>query len=180
MARRGHLPSLSGLRSGLGDLAAEIISPQQLRELGWATLGGAGGFIGTGFALPVLEKIPGLSSLPKELLQGLVGVVGGRLTWNWNRDFAKGLTGGVAGHAVARGLARLVDFDFAKSLAEVEEQATLHQLPDAMDPTLPEAATETDIVTDESELAEVEVADQFQGGFGATVEEQAPLGAWLT
>lgn len=180
-----RLPSLSNLGSGLADLAADIITPTQLRELGWAAAGGAAGFIATGFALPVVSRVPGIGAIPKEILQGLLGIVGGRLTYGWNQDFAKGLTGGVTGHAVARGLTKLVGFDFAGNLADPDAlpgQPGAEELSDAMDPELPEMAAETDVVTDESELSmgEVDPTQQFRGGFGATVEDQAPLGAWLS
>lgn len=164
-------------------MLGQMITKDQLKDMGWSTAGGAAGFVGASFALPIIGKIPLLDRLPMEVHQAALGVVGGRLAWGWNREFACGLTGGLAGHAVARGLMRLVGGTLNLAAVEEDDITRLGNLPSA---ALPASESETEVVVDEEDLAglgnpigELEPAQSFQGGFGATVEEQAPLGSWI-
>lgn len=161
----------------LARLGAELVTVDQLKDMGWSAAGGAAGFVGASFAMPLLDKLPIFNRLPAEVRQGLLAVVGARLAWGWNRDFAKGIAGGLGGHALARGLMRVAGQTMNLALvpgAPGDEEFA--QLPS---PSMPVESTETDVVVDESELAEVEAEQDF----GANVEPEASIssvGSWIS
>lgn len=87
--------------AALKDIGKLVPTASELKELGWASAGGAAGFVGASFLMGPLSKAPLIGSLPKQVHQVLLGVVGAQIAGRWNDDFAKGLAGGLVGHALA-------------------------------------------------------------------------------
>lgn len=169
-------PSFMGLGDSLDGIKEKLIpSKAQLKSYGWATAGGAAGFVGSSFVSPKLSewiaKVPGLDGYASEISQGLVGIVGAGLAWDWNSDFSKGMVGGLAGHAVARAVSKLTGVSMGSLAASPEDvmlaAAPSDQLPMPSDRMLLEG------------MGEVEPEPSF-AGLDGTVEEQANLGSWLS
>jgi hypothetical protein len=179
-----RLPSLPSLStSGIG--LSQIVTPEQLRELGWATGGGAVGAVAGSFLVEQTKKIPLLDKIPGWAHYALFGAVGARLSWGWNADFAKGLAGHMVG---GQGVGMLVNGLLGRSvMGQLPEEEMLSQPPELPDeeelsalPSPDMSPEDTDATVDESELGEIEPNQQFRGGFGATVEEQKPLSSWIS
>lgn len=161
MARKN--PSLSGLGSIEG-FVDKVLDPKALEGLGWAAAGGAAGGFAMGFAMPIVRKIPFIDRLPGEITEMLGGAALARLAWEWNEDFAKGLAGATVGRSVGA-------FVSAKLLPMVGLSGlgyTSDQIPPPSDRLRLDPAT----------FAEVEM-DQLNG-LASTVEDQAPLGSWIS
>jgi hypothetical protein len=102
-----HYPPLEssdieGMWNGLGDGGDldQIITQDQVMEMGIATLAGAGGIMLAGTTLP---RIPWVNEEPwrKAVAAILFGMLGGRLLWDVNREAALGMAGGMSGAGLA-------------------------------------------------------------------------------
>jgi hypothetical protein len=91
---------IEGMWNGLGEDMDEIITQEQLMDMGVATLAGAGGIMLSGTLLP---RIPWVKDVAwrKSAAAILLGLVSGRLLWNVNREAALGLAGGMSGVGLA-------------------------------------------------------------------------------
>lgn len=184
MAR--NLPPLPMM--GLG----QIVSPDQLRNLGFSVAGGAVGAVGGPFVVDLLRNLPVIKDLPSEAHVGIVGAIGALAVGygdegGWRSEVAKGIAahlvggqavGGLVNRLLGRALSQLPE---EEELAQIPGEEELAQLPS---PDLPPGATSTDVDVNPAELADLEPTQQFQGqfgnaGFGSSVEEQPPLGSWL-
>jgi hypothetical protein len=90
---------IEGMWNGLGGMD-DIMSAEQLMDMGVATLAGAGGIMLSGTLLP---RIPWVRDVAwrKSATAILLGLVSGRLLWNVNREAALGLAGGMSGVGLA-------------------------------------------------------------------------------
>ncbi len=81
---------------GLG----QFITPEMLQSHLTAAAAGAGGILAV---TNLMDRIDYFADKPngKLLTEGLVGILGGRLLWQVNRDAAMGFVGGVTGMALA-------------------------------------------------------------------------------
>jgi hypothetical protein len=78
----------------------DIINMEQVMDMGVAALAGAGGIMLSGTVIP---RIPKVRDKPwmKAVASILLGLTGGRLMWNVNREAALGLAGGMSGVGIA-------------------------------------------------------------------------------
>lgn len=147
-------PSLSGLEDALG----QLISMDQLEELGWAAAGGAVGTVAMSFVRPWLSKIPLLGGFPN-VAEVLAGAVAARLAMEVNDDLAKGLAGATVGRSAAKVLMGMLNrpLDGLTALPEDVELAQSDQLAPATD----------ELVLDPSSFAEAEAMPEFGGAVEA-------------
>jgi hypothetical protein len=91
---------IEGMWNGLDGEMEQIITQDQLMDMGVATLAGAGGIMLSGTLLP---RIPWVKdeAWRKSATAILLGIVGGRLLWDVQREAALGLAGGMAGVGLA-------------------------------------------------------------------------------
>ena len=157
------LPSLSGLEDTLG----AIVSMDQLEELGWASAGGALGAVALSFARPLVGKIPFLGSYPA-VAEILAGAVLARVAMEFNDTLAHGLAGATVGRSAAKMLLGMLNrpLDGISALPEEVELAQTDQLGPMTD----------EVSLDSSSFAEAEMVPEL----GGSVEEDVPLGAWIS
>ncbi|NJN63460.1 MAG: hypothetical protein HC882_00350 [Acidobacteria bacterium] len=99
------------------------MSPEILKRHGMAMVGGAGGILVTSYAVQMLDEyLPGdweatTRSRTKSVIAIALGVLGGRLLFDRDRDAAMGVVGGVAGLGLAELISSFVnDPDAAPTL----------------------------------------------------------------
>jgi hypothetical protein len=159
---------------GLG----EIITKQQAMDMGIATVAGAGGAL---LAAAVIPMIPWINetATKKSLSAVAVGLVGGRLLWNVNREVALGLAGGVAGLGFANLIGGLTGIKTNLSGLGEDEGSDYDDLSDPVVGTpLSDATVETSFsaIEDEELLG---LSDGMRGFEDAVVENDSVLGAFL-
>ena len=90
---------------GLGE---GMFTADMLRAYGTASLAGAAGIL---INASLLNKVAYFDDKPamKALTNAALGVVWGRLAWNYSRDMSLGLVGGVTGGALATLISRQLD-----------------------------------------------------------------------
>ena len=100
-----HYPPLEssdieGMWNGLGDDFDQIVTQEQMMDLGIATLAGGGGVMLAGTVLP---RIPWVNEEPwrKAVAAVVLGIVSGRLLYDVNKEAALGIAGGMGGVGLA-------------------------------------------------------------------------------
>lgn len=158
-----RLPSLAGLSGAdLGQMFREAFSTQRLTSMAWAAGGGAAGGLVGRVALPKLDGLPLVGSVPGWAREFGAAWLLGTLTWNWNREFACGAVGKLAGDATLGVLDRLKLTDIVGAGAGA--QGVSQVPPDQLAPL-----RNVDVRPVQSQLAEV-IPQGGLGGFGAAVQ----------
>lgn len=162
---------------GLSGLMNKVIpTPAQLRDLGWATTGGAAGTLAVHFGTSkIADKIPFpavLSAYKNDILTALTGAVIERFTRDWNETFAHGAVGATAGRAVASIALRLMN---QQPLSDMPEDQVLAQS-DQLAPRSDQLSLQK-YFTSEGDFTEVEAEPRFDG---VDAEVEQPLGAYLS
>ena len=123
-----HYPPLEssdieGMWEGLGAFD-QIITQQQLMDMGISMLSGAGGIMLAGTVLP---RIPVVSESPmgKAFTAIGLGLLSGRLLWDVNREAALGMAGGMSGVGLASLVGQFTGIDV--SLSDLGDMAGLGQ-----------------------------------------------------
>lgn len=157
----------------MANLLEKLMPREQLRSYGWAAAGGAVGAVGVSAIRPMVQGLPGVSTIAGvaggTLLEGLLGLAAGRVLWNWNHDMAKGAVGAVAGSALVNAL-KSMGLPLGELVGSVFS---------AGPPGGPGAEELRDVQIDPEQLAEVEPSQEF-AGLDARVEDVPPLGSFLS
>ena len=126
-----HYPPLEssdieGMWNGLGGGDFDqIITQDQVMDMGIATLAGGGGIMLAGTVLP---RIPFVNETPmrKSIAAIILGMTGGRLLWDVNREAALGLVGGMGGVGLASLVGQFSGIDVSLSdLGEISETTVI-------------------------------------------------------
>jgi hypothetical protein len=121
-----HYPPLesSDIEGMWNGLDQQIITQEQIMDMGVATLSGAGGIMLAGTILP---QIPFLKDQPmgKAFSAIVLGLVSGRLLWDVNKEAALGLAGGMGGLGLASLVNQMTGIDV--SLSDIGETGMLGQ-----------------------------------------------------
>ena len=166
---------------GLQGMLNKIVpTPAELRDLGWATAGGAVGTLAVQYGARKIReqfKLDFLAGYKNDILDVLTGGIIDRVTRGWNETFAHGAVGATAGRAVAKIALRLLN---QPALSQLPEDQVLSAFPsDQIGPPSDELSLEK-YFTSEGDFTEVEAEPQFTGFGGDTVEAETPqFGAYL-
>ena len=154
MARR--LPSLGGLEDALG----QLITMDQVEELGWAAAGGALGSVAMSFIRPQLAKVPVLGGYPN-VVEILAGAVAARMAMEVNDALAHGIAGATVGRSAAKLLLGMMNrpLDGLHATPEDVELAQSDQLGPPSDDLVLEAMGEAEAMPE----------------FGGSIEPDAAL-----
>lgn len=117
-----HYPPLesSDIEDMWNGLDQQIITRDQVMDMSIAALSGAGGIMLAGTVLP---RIPGVAENPMAKAASAIalGIVGGRLMWDVNREAALGMAGGMSGVGIASLVGQFTGIDV--SLSDLGEMA---------------------------------------------------------
>jgi hypothetical protein len=190
-----HYPPLEssdieGMWNGLGDDFDQIVTQEQIMDLGIATLAGGGGVMLAGTVLP---RIPWINEEPwrKAVAAIVLGMTSGRLLYDINKEAALGIAGGMSGVGLASLVGQFSGIDV--SLSDLGETTVITSQAEELLGNLPEETQfpgSTDILAigdgmeaaptvTQQNLAPVELQDAFDETTQIETERERLLGGWI-
>jgi hypothetical protein len=181
---------IEGMWNGLGAMD-DIMSAEQLMDMGVATLAGAGGIMLSGTLLP---RIPWVRDVAwrKSATAILLGLVSGRLLWNVNREAALGLAGGMSGVGLASLVSQWTGVNV--SLSDLGETTVITSQAEELLGALGRGESDFEPSTDilaigdglnaaptvqEQDLAPMDLSAMFGETTMIETERERLLGAWI-
>lgn len=165
----------------------QFLTPAMVQDSLIAAGAGAGAILLASWLAPMLPAPEEMEAANKSRLRAAVGAVGGllagRLLWDWNRDAALAVMGGVGG----LGLAQLIDSFFEKPaligtpFGVLPEDVELSEADEALlpaydAPSALSALETTGVTTAPGAFSDPTVTPEALMGFDGTVVQQETLG----
>ena len=181
MPRRNEYPPLESLDvsdmwEGMEGLDM-LLTKHQAMDMGVAALAGAGGTILSGMIVPKLPWL-GDTKMKRAFATLGVGLAGGRLLWNQNREMALGFAGAVAGNALKMLVSEMTGMDL-EGLGDNGDDDDMYM--DLSDPVVGQPSfADASVETAFSAVEDEELLGLSEGMGDATVETDNMLGAILT